>query len=476
MAKRKNVIKVSFQDSSAAEHVTGSCYHVQTSELQFLIECGLSQSNNVLTDYRVNSEKFSFKSKDIDYVFIPHVHGDHMLRLPLLFARGTSAKVIMPKGSRDIAKAMMIDSAYIAQRDAEYLSKHMGKTVAPLYTEEDVHVTVAHIEEYDFGMKHTLRDDLEFEFVPSGHIISSAQLVLWVSEKNQTKKIAYTSDLGNDLIQSHYTNTFEPIKNANLFIGECTYGDDSKRVSTQSSRDKDIYKIKEIIHNTCIENRSKVLIPVFSLQRSQEMLTTLYDIYGDDPNFHLDILLDSPLMQKINKIFFHVLEGEQLEKWKKVMSWKNIVEIGEWTETKHWAENNKPCVILASSGMLTAGRAITYTKNILSNQFAHILFCGFSAEGSLASKIKEGKDRILTIDGEKCRNRCKITNLTSFSSHMQYPSLLKYYSDVNAEQVVLVHGEMKPKIKFAKELQEEISKKCKTTRVVIANSSMTINL
>ncbi len=476
MAKRKNVIKVSFEDSSAAEHVTGSCYHVQTSELQFLIECGLSQSNNVLTDYRVNSEKFGFKTKSLDYIFIPHVHGDHMLRLPLVFARGCSAKIIMPKGSTDIAKEMMLDSAHIAQRDAEYLSKHLGRSVPALYTEEDVYKTVAHIEEYDFGLKHELRNDLKFEFIPSGHIVSSAQLVLWVSEKNQTKKIAYTSDLGNDLIQGYYTNKFEPIKNANLFIGETTYGDDKKKVSTQASRDKDIYKIKEIVQNTCIQHKSKVLIPVFSLQRSQEMLTTLYDIYGNDPDFQLDILLDSPLMKKINKIFFRILEGEQLEKWKEVMSWKNIVQINEWTETKHWAEGNKPCVILASSGMLTAGRAITYTKNILSDQYAHILFCGFSAEGSLASKIKEGKERILTIDGDKCRNRCKITSLTSFSSHMQYPSLMKYYSEVNAEQLVLVHGESKAKLKFAKDLQEEISKKCKTTKVTVANRSMTINL
>ena len=127
--------------------------------------------------------------------------------------------------------------------------------------------------------------------------------------------------------------------------------------------------------------------------------------------------------------------------------------------------------------MLTAGRSLNYVEHIISNANSHIIFCGYTTEGSLGWKIKHPKEnKYITINGKGLPNRCAITDLHSFSSHMQYPELLKYYSNLRTNHIALVHGAMQDKIAFAAALKEEYSKKNKTTRVTCVNSSMVINL
>ena len=477
MNKKKNFININFGNAAASEHVTGSCYHLKTKNMNILLECGLAQSNNMLKDYRTNNEKFNFKVKDLDYLIICHAHADHSMRAPLLYKRGCKAKVLVPKGNARILKDMYEDSAYIAEKDAETLSKQLGRKIEPLYTLSDVSNLMSFVEEYSFNDIHEITEEFKIKFTNSGHIVASAQCEMWIKSNNQIKKILYTSDLGNPLIPKYYVEDFEPVEKANLVIGETTYGDRSREIATLTKRQKDLIKIKEIIINTCINNHNRVLIPVFALDRAPEFLTTLYDIFSKDSNFNIPIVLDSPLMLKHFKSYFNILSEERKKKLEEVFKWKNIVQIGEWKESKHWAENGKSCIILASSGMLTAGRVLNYLPQVISDHYSHILFCGYMTENSLGWKIKNGKDeKTIKIDGKMYRNRCHITSLSSFSSHMQYPQLLNYYSNINADKIALVHGEMKTKIAFAQDLQKSIANKSKTTKVIIINSGTTINL
>lgn len=477
MSKKKNVITVDFSNGDACEHVTGSCHLITTSNYNILLECGLSQSNNTLNDYKTNSRKFNFKVKDIDYIFLMHSHLDHTGRVPLLFARGCEATVIVPKGTTRILKDMFYDSAHIMQKDAELLSRQVGREVKPLYVEEDVEAALSHFVEYDFCEKYELSEDLEFQYLHSGHILSGAQLELWIKENNQVKKILYTSDLGNISVPKHYCEKFVPSEKAHLVIAETTYGDKQRRCASMKEREKDLEKIRQVVFNTCVLNKSRVLIPTFALDRAPEILTALYDIFGEDETFNVPIILDSPLMLKHFKSYFNILAEEKLEKLKKVLSWKNIVQVGEWSESKHWAENGVPCVILSASGMMVSGRVITYLPQVLADGFAHILFCGFVSENSLGWKIKNGKDtKVFKINNKLCRNRCSITSLNSFSSHMQHDDLLDYYSSINYEKIALVHGEMKTKLAFAEELQQENSKKNKTGKVIVVNSGVKLRV
>lgn len=478
MSKTKNKIRVSFVGSNA-EDVTGSCIHIKTDTKQILLECGLYQScSSLLNTYKVNNEKFKFKPKDIDYIFVNHNHIDHIGKIPKLYAQGCTAQIIAPKGTYDIAKILLEDCAYIMSKDVETLKRKTGKDYQPIYTIDDVHNCLQYWNEYDFEHTYNLSDNGEnivFCFQPSSHILNSAQLELWLRQNGNLKKIIYSSDIGSSIIPKYYVNKFKPLDKSTLFIGECTYSNELKSI-TLKDREKDLEKIKSVIQTSCIDNHAKVLFPVFANDRLQNMLTYLYDLFGEDENFNAKILVDSNMGVKISKTYLNLLEDEQLEKWNKVYHWKNVKFIEDYETSKYYQELKEPMIILAASGMLTAGRAISWVSRMLSNSKNHIIFCGYSPANSLAGKIKSGNQKTITIDGKAIPNRCGITALKSFSSHAQRNELLKYYSELQTDKLALVHSDMDSKIQFSKELQDEVSKKNRSYKVIAVNKSTEILL
>ena len=475
--KRKNAITIDFSNGEASQHVTGSCIWIHANEFNILLECGLSQSNNIKNDYLANKEKFNFKCNELDYVFCMHAHADHSARIPLLYARGCNAPLIVPKDTTEIFSNMTLDSAHIIERDSEYLSRVFARDIDPLYTAEDVHNTISHLQEYPIGEVIKLNDNISFKFVNSGHIIAGTQILLWLTSGNTTKKIIYTSDLGNDLLTKHYVEPFEPLDQCDLLIGETTYGDPTRAVSNAVARKKDLEKLKTIIQQECIDQKHKVLIPVFALDRLPEILTELYLMYHDDENFRTPIVIDTPLGLAHLKTYFHILQGDKLDLLQKVLEWDNIVQVNTFEESKGWATSGRSCIVLASSGMLTAGRSLLYAEHMINDEHAFVIFCGYATEGSIGWKIKHPKDyKYIEINGKRKRNLCGVADLHSFSSHMQYPSLLKYYSNINCNQIALVHGQMDSKIPFAEKLRETLANKNKTTKVSVVNKSTVINI
>ena len=176
--KKKNTIKIYFSNSEASEHVTGSLYRVYSDNINILLECGMSQSNNLENDYRTNLRKFNFKVRDIQYVFIGHTHLDHVGLLPLLVKRGLECPIIVPDGARRILKDMLTDSAMILYKEAETLSLRRNKIVEPVYTINDVNAALQLVEEFPFDKVIKLNDHIKFRYVNSGHIICGAQIEL----------------------------------------------------------------------------------------------------------------------------------------------------------------------------------------------------------------------------------------------------------------------------------------------------------
>lgn len=473
MAKSKNKIKISFVGESAND-VTGSCIHIQTPNRQILLECGLFQScGSTLEDYKINNKHFDFKPKNIDYIFLAHNHADHVGLVPKLYQNGCKAQIIAPERTKPIAEILLKDSARIMDGDAKELSEKFKRDYLPIYTDSDVDQCLKYYTEYSIGEIIQLDEYVKFKFVPSGHILNSAQLELWITEGNVTKKIGYTSDLGNVHVKKYYTNTFEPIKKCDVLIGETTYARES-RVANQKMRNKDLEKLDAVIRQTCIDDHSRVLIPVFANDRCQNMLTYIYDIFGEDEDFDIPVLVDSPMAMRICDTYTELLRGKDLEKWKKVIAWKNVRFVKDAIESREWRESNQPVVVLASSGMMVRGRSTGWAHSMLPRVNDRIIFCGFAAENSLASIIKEGKQKTVTISGGRVKNKCQVTDLHSFSSHMQKDSLLKTYGATECEKIVLIHGEMNGKLEFAQELQEEISKNDNTSKVIVANKGYTL--
>ena len=475
MAKSKGKIQINFIGESAND-VTGSCVYIKTPHIQILLECGLYQScGSTLENYKINNKHFEFKPKEIDYVFVMHSHADHLCLSPKLYGQGCKAQVVAPKGTRPIAEILLRDSAHIMETDAIELSNKFKRDYAPIYTESEVEQCLQHYTEYPIGETIQLDEYIKFRFIPSGHILNSAQLELWITEGNVTKKIGYTSDLGNIHIKKYYTNKFKPITKCDVLIGETTYARE-ERIANQKMRNKDLEKLESVIRQTCVENNARLLIPVFANDRCQNMLTYIYDLFHNNEEFDIPVLVDSPMAMRVCKAYSELLEGDDAKKWREVLAWKNVRFVEDSAESRGWRDSNQPVVVLASSGMMVRGRSTGWAHNMLPRTNDRIVFCGFAAENSLASIIKEGKQKTITVSGHRVKNKCQVTDLHSFSSHMQRDSLLKTYGATECEKIILIHGEMDGKVSFAKELQKEISKNNNTSKVIVANKGYKLSL
>lgn len=479
MSKSKDKIRISFP-SASAEKVAGSQVLIQFGKekerQQILVECGLVQGEStVLKEYQANTKRFAFKPRELIAVFVCHCHSDHLSLTPRLYKEGCNAPLIMPSHSKVIAKEMLLDTAKIFQKDSEYLTRYLKKNYPPIYTNEDVYKTLDYIQEYERNEKYKLNEQVEFQFVNSGHIINSCQLILWIKNQGSIKKIVITSDLGNRSIEQYYIESFEPVQSANLIIGESTYCNAKRSVKTKD-REKDLEKMKAAVYTTCIDMKGSLLIPAFSLQRFQVLLTHLYDIFKDDDKCP-KIYAASPLACKISKLFeTELLHEEQINKWKEVENWDKIEFIKDFDVLDSKLREDKPCIYIASAGMLNAGYAVYIAQKLLPRSKNMILFCGYMAENSLGAKIKSKKTKTVTIEGDSIHARCNVMSLNSFSSHMMHDDLLWYYSSFNFDKIALVHGNFDDKIKFSHELQEEISKKNKSGKVVCVNKSTEICL
>lgn len=477
LSSKKGKIRVSFIGTNA-ESVTGSMTLVESDRYKLLLEAGLYQSNSPLTDYKTNARRLPFKPKDIDFIFIGHAHADHMLLIPRLVAEGFCGKIIAPKGTKALFEIMASDSAYIISKDVEMLSRKYNISPAPIYIEDDVIDSLKYFEEYEMNDRVVLNEDISFKFIPSGHIICAAQIKLWLrrGSGNNTKTILYTSDLGNVMYEKYYVPELEKADGANLVIAESTYSDELRAV-TLKDRKKDLEKIENIIRQVCIEQKEKVLIPIFSLDRCQNLMTHIYNIFAECEEFNVPVLIDSPMAIRLNDLYGELLGGDQKRKWDEVHNWDKFEYLMDYEQSQAWMKSDKPCVVLAASGFMQAGRSRQWAKSILPNRNAHIIFVGFSTENALAGKIKHGnKQKTISIDGKPYQNRCGITDLKSFSGHMQKCDMLRYYGDFNCEKIALVHGEFKAKCLFAKELQDCISKNNGSAKVVCVNKSTEVLL
>lgn len=462
-----------------AENVTGSCTKITYNNNTILFEFGIIQEGRSVKDnYDLNKKLInSVKVKNIKYIFLGHSHADHSCNIPSLYSKGCQADIIVPRGTSKILKEIWSDSAHINVREAERLSKS-DRNYTPHYTEEEVRIALNHIKEYDFHELIKLDEEVCFRFSHAGHILLSAQTELFITVNNHTKKILFTSDLGNVKLNKTrlFLDPFEPVVKSNIVIGETTYAAKNRSMSKKKLQE-DLNKIKSVIQEFCVEKGNIVVAPTFSLDRTPYMLWLIYSIFGHDSDFKIPILVDSPLAIRLLDTYSTILTGEKKELFDKMMNWKNIKLIYSSEDSKSAMADNKPKVVLSSSGMLKAGRSVMWVRNILPKSEHCILFTGFAASNSLACKIKNGKEKkSIVVGGVPVKNKCNIVDLCSFSSHMQRDDLIKYYSNIVCEKIYLVHGNKEDRIEFKKDLCKEIRRKLRTTKVAVVNKGTKITI
>lgn len=472
IGKKKDKVTVRCVGMSSIE-VTGSSYLVEcpTGE-KILLDCGIYQSSKPFEDYKINKNKFNFKPKDLSAVIISHANADHFALLPKLVHDGADCNIYIAKENIDFMKPMLEDSAKIMERDAQSFGRRYKKSYSPIYTIDDVKDTLPLFRGCTKYENHYITENVWFRLLDAGHIFGSCQIELYIKlPSGVIKKIVYSGDLGNTMFEQPFVNKFIPILKCSLFIGETTYNTPERSVKKEQ-RQKDLDIIKTVILQTCIDQNGIVLIPTFALQRTETMLYTLWKLFGEDKSFNIPIVVDSPLAVKLLDCYQQNLDGIWLDEFNKMMQWKNIRIIRTVEESMMNVTDTSPKVVLSSSGMLQQGRSVVYLKKILPRNNCSILTCGYMAQGSLGWKIKNNSaQRTINIDKKPYPNRCNIFNLDTFSSHMQYESLLNYYTNLannGCEVIWLVHGDKK-KNQFKEALESKIRKIFKTTKIVATN-------
>jgi metallo-beta-lactamase family protein len=439
----------------------------------------IQDGHTPLENYKLNSKLLQkIRPQEIDYIIIGHNHLDHVGLIPALYARGKcNAKIIVPKKSTCILKEMWLDAAYINQRDVELINLK-DKNYEPFYNEDIVMKALNYVQEIQSDEMVNISEELAIRYRNAGHILLSKQAEVYINGGSHTRKILFTSDLGNLATQESrvFVEDFQAIPTSNIVIGECTYSSRSGKEITKKTLEKDMQKIKAAIEQYCVDRNNRVLIPTFSLDRMPYILWILYTLFGKDENFKVPILVDSPLANRLLDCYSSILEDEKKEKFDEMMSWKNIKRVITPEDSKAAIADRGAKVICSSSGMLTAGRSVKWTQSILPNENDLIMFVGYAGEDTLAYKIKHEKEqKTININGKPIKNKAQIIDLLSFSSHMQRKDLINYYKGINCDKIYLVHSD-KNKIEFKQDLEKAINDCLKSTRVVAVNKGTKISI
>lgn len=463
---------------SNAKDVTGSMILIKFGGKQILLECGLYQDNSYLSAYKINSEKFKFNPNEIDYVFVGHVHIDHIGILPRLIKEGFHGKIIMTYPSSVMSKYLLLNCAFIVNDEARVLSKRYNREYEPLYTEEDVYKTLDYIYVYnEYNHVYKLDDVISFQWFKNSHCVGAAQLQLILNDGIKTKKILYTSDIGALNTKNHYVeNTEIPVTFSDVSIMESTYGLNTR--ATKKTREFDVEHLRVAIE-TVLERQGSLILPAFSFARSQELLTTLYLLFGENEDFKTDIVIDSMLTCDICQAYEDVLDSDFRELWTKVYNWKNVKYVREKVESKAWVNDPIPKIVISSSGFCTNGRILSYLDKYLRDINSMICFSGFvgTDDSYLSYRIKNGKaHKTININKVPVPNRADCITMSTFSSHANFDDLLKFGSNLNTNQLVLVHGSTEAKNCLKEHLREEISRNDKCYKVKCSEKDMIIPL
>ncbi len=441
----------------AAQEVTGSKHLIKVNGKKILLDCGMFQGRR--KESAKKNREFGFDPKDIDAVVLSHAHIDHSGLLPLLVKQGFKGPIFCTHATRDLCHYMLLDSAYIQERDAEYMNKKKRKKgeplVEPLYDTEDAKAALNQF--YGIGYERTfvVEDGIAACFYEAGHILGSAvvHLIVYEKDKNKRTNIGFTGDLGRKNIP--LLKDPQVLPKCDYFLTECTYGD---RLH-ESVTDADEQLIK--IVNDTYKKGGKLIIPAFSVGRTQEVVYRLNVAVknGDIPEF--PIFVDSPLSGNITEVFSAHPECFDKETYKEFIDnrlnpfgFGRLKYISDVEESKKLNYHQGPCIIISASGMCEFGRILHHLKNNIEDHKNTVLIVGYQASHTLGRKLQEGQ-KVVNIFRESYNVRADIYTIDAFSAHADRSDLLDYVSRVEGvKKIFLVHGEKDQGFKFKDVLLE----------------------
>lgn len=446
-------MKIAFH--GAARTVTGSKHLITLSNgTTLLLDCGLFQGMGEATD-DLNGY-FGFDASSVNYLILSHAHIDHCGLIPRLVAEGFKGHIYTTEATLDLARILLMDSAKIQMQDAEYLNKHKkegDKLEEPLYTDDDVVKTLTLFKIVEYNQDFEIAQDIHLRLTDAGHILGSAAIHLTIRENGKETKITFSGDIGR--YQDLLLKDPQSFAQADCILLESTYGD-----SLHDELDPIDDQLFEIIHHTCIVKRGKVIIPAFSVGRTQELLYALNALELKNRLPDIPFYVDSPLSQKATQVLKNHPEvynngvKEVMKKDHDVFSFKGLHFIESVEESKALNDDPRPCVIISASGMAEGGRVKHHIKNNISNQKNTILMVGYCEPRSLGGKLIAG-DKTVNIFRNEYDVVAEVESIKSMSAHGDYKDLLHFLAcqdPARVKQLFLVHGEYNVQQNFAQRL------------------------
>ncbi len=450
-------MKISFH--GAARTVTGSKHLVQLNNKEsFLLDCGLFQGMGRDT-YSLNA-KFGFDATTVDYVILSHAHIDHSGLLPKLVKEGFTGAIYCTPGTKALTEILLEDSAMIQRDDAKYGNKrravHGLPPIEPLYEIDDVNLTIPLFKVVEYNTPTKISDSVEVLFTDAGHIIGSAAVSLKIKEGNQTETLTFSGDIGryrDMILRSPAT-----FPHADYIIIESTYGDKLHDLIHTTPDD-----LLKWIESTCVEQKGNLIIPAFSVGRTQEILFELNQLSLEKRLPHIPVYVDSPLSMEATEVvkkfpkYFNKKIQKILEVDDDPFDFEGLRYIKSVEESKALNEDLHPKVIISASGMADAGRVKHHIKNNISNVKNTILLVGYCEPHSLGGRLMNGAKEV-KIYSELYNVVAKVGSIRSMSAHGDYEDLMQFLSCQTpnlVKKVFVVHGDAKVQDHFSERLRKK---------------------
>ncbi|MDP4709697.1 MAG: MBL fold metallo-hydrolase [Saprospiraceae bacterium] len=446
----------------AAQEVTGSAHLLELDNgTKILLDCGLFQGNS--KKMAAFNEKWLFDPAEIDCVVLSHAHIDHSGRLPKLVKDGFRGSIFSTHATRSLCAIMLLDSAKIQERDAEYFNKKLeqkqdGKRGKhkhpkdPLYTTKDIEPTMECFATFGYNRWFSIHESVEVLFKDAGHILGSASVTLRIKENDRTIMLGFTGDIGRP--QRPILRDPQIMPQVDYLICESTYGD-QEHLEAPSEKEKFL----QIIRNTCVENKGKLLIPAFSVGRTQEIVYILDQLEHEGKLPKIPVYVDSPLAVNATMIFgahpecFDSDLNEYLLVDDDPFGFNSLTYVRDVELSKAINDSEEPAIIISSSGMMNAGRVKHHLYHMIDQPQHTILIVGYCTPDTPGGILRDGAT-FLRLFGQWKPVNANIVVMDSFSAHGDRLEMLDFikHQKETASTVFLVHGTIDRQEPFKKML------------------------
>jgi metallo-beta-lactamase family protein len=458
-----------FSFYGAAQTVTGSKHIITLNNgKRILLDCGMFQGKGQKNE-DLNSD-FLFKCESIDYLILSHAHIDHCGLIPRLVKLGFRGPIFCTPPTLELCKLLLEDSAGIQLSNAK--SNGTSEGTEPLYTIDDVEESLKRFKTVQYNKKYSIDENIELLFTDAGHILGSAVVNLTLTEDGVQRTVAFTGDIGR--FNNRILNAPQEFPQAEIIICESTYGD-----KLHESIENTEERLLRIVKQTCVEKQGKLLIPAFSIGRTQELIFSLNKLAEDGLLPPVEVFVDSPLsvyatdIMRANHRYFNETMHEFIESDPDPFGFKRLHFITERDDSIQLNHFDKPCIIISASGMMEGGRIRHHLRNNISDERNTVLITGYCEPSTLGGRIANGAEEVFIL-GDTFPVKAEIVMMNEYSAHGDYSDILKLLlrqDKDKVKQIFLVHGDRKVMATFKDTLKEHGFK-----RVEIAEFRMSYEL